>query len=107
MAKKADLRLSFGANPDEDDFHCDVVIYDTSLIGKRATLEVLVHIEVLDNRPVHDEKVVFSQLVTLAREERFTIPRAKMKAYTYNGIKIYIEIHVRLEVDDGIFFDYG
>ncbi len=105
MASKVDLTLLSGANPRSDDLRCNIVVHDPELLGKDAEVHVIVHVEVKDKRPVHDEKIVFRKHLKVTRETSFSFPRSKIRASTYSGSKINIELHVRLEVDDGLLFD--
>lgn len=75
------------------------------LIGHDAEAQIIAKVDVQDSSPVHKEDVIYRKAFKVKREGTFAIPRAKIRAYSYTGTKIHLELHARIVVDDAIFKD--
>ena len=104
MAEKIDITLQAGADF-ESPVICEIV-FDAELVGHDAEFQLVAEVEVKDSRPVHDEKVLFRQKFKILQNiHTFEIPRNAIKAYSYKGRKIKINIHTKVKVDDALIFD--
>ena len=105
MAEKATISLETGTDPLADALTLGVVFHDSALTGHDAQAQIIANVDVQDSSPVHKEHVIYRKAFKVTRESTFEIPRAKIRAYSYTGKQIHLEIHVRIVVDDSIFID--
>jgi hypothetical protein len=86
---------------------CTISVRDTTLLGHRAELSLVRRVVVHDDRPVNsgDEVVLRRKIDRLEMQTSFDLHRANLQVFSYNGAKIDVEIHSRLQIDDGILFD--
>jgi len=62
--------------------------------------------KVHDSRGVERSDVLVSRhLETLQPRHQFDLPRANLKAFSYRGSRVDIEIHSELQIDDGFLID--
>lgn len=78
---------------------------DLSLIGKDAEFKIEKHVKVNDSRAVNRSEVVFKKKLTLGQQNFVEISSDAIRAYSYHGAMIDIEVHTKLKIDDSILFD--
>ncbi len=104
MGKKATVVLRPGDEPDK--LRAEIELKDQELLGKAARLEIFAHVEVDDHRPVNNKRLLVSHKFKFAKPVVWLrIPIKRLRAYSYTGADISIEIKTRLTVDDSILFD--
>ena len=86
---------------------CTISVRDTALLGHGAELTLIRKVIVHDDRPVNssDDIVLRRKIDRLEMQTGFDLHRASLQLFSYNGAKIDVEIHSRLQIDDGILFD--
>jgi len=85
---------------------CVITVEDPDLLGHEAELTLTLRVDVLDRRPIPRERELFRTKLTLDRSSiEIPLPAEALCCYTYKGKEIEIELHARLEVNDGVLFD--
>lgn len=85
---------------------CSIDVHDESLLHRSAELKIVRHVEVHDSRGVDSSDVVLRRKIeSLQRKNEIDLHRASLKAFSYRGREISIEIHSELTIDDGVLFD--
>lgn len=85
---------------------CIVEVADASLYGHSAEFRLARKVVVKDSKPVHASDVVFrARIEVVGAQNIVEIPREQLRAYSYRGTLIDIELHTELKIDDGLIFD--
>ncbi|HEX9654601.1 MAG TPA: hypothetical protein VGA99_12905, partial [bacterium] len=82
-----------------------IEVMDAALLGKEASFEIEKHINVSDSRAVNRSEVVFKKRLTLSQQNLIDVSSESIRAYSYAGSMIDIEVRSKLKIDDGILFD--
>jgi len=103
-AESVTIRYAEGAPPSS--LRCLIEVGDPALLGHAAELRIVRHVKVKDQSPVHATDVVFkSAIASLAAANEVDIPREGLKAFSYRGTQIDIEVHSELQIHDGYVVD--
>ena len=103
MTKQAEIALSRDRPGQETT--CAIRIKDRKLIGHQARFRLVAEVKVHDKRAINDDKILFETRFSVTGERTFTIPGNKLRAHSYKGKMIDVQVHAALEVDDAILFD--
>lgn len=100
------VNLSYSQLHDHDSIQVEIIVNDQSLINEEVTFKITAHALVKDSRAVNNQRVMFSKKVRLTGSRSvFAISKSDVKAFSYNGGQIKIEIHASITINDGILFD--
>ncbi len=106
MSSQVEFSLEGGDDSESDSITCRVQINDQELFGHEGTFKLKANIKVHDSRGIDESTVLFEKKFQIKQPlEVFTIPRKSIRAYSYNGRMIDMEVHTVLEVDDAMIFD--
>ena len=100
--KKDRIKISLQSSPTVGFL---IEVMDAALLGKEASFEIEKHINVSDSRAVNRSEVVFKKRLTLSQQNLIDVSSESIRAYSYAGSMIDIEVRSKLKIDDGILFD--
>lgn len=85
---------------------CTIDVHDQSLLNHAAELKIVRRVRVHDSQGIDSSDVVFRRKIdSLQRKNAFELHRASLKAFSYRGHQISVEIHSEIQIDDGVIFD--
>ncbi|MEX0596138.1 MAG: hypothetical protein WD512_06520, partial [Candidatus Paceibacterota bacterium] len=103
MTEKFDVKITKAT---DNYFQCQITIKDRSIIGHQSKIMLVREILVKDKNPVHSEEILFETNFKIDLETvSIPIPAKSLQAYSYQGEMIEIEIHLKIELDDGYLLD--
>ncbi len=106
MAEAASITLERDGDRESGDIICRVRISDREHLDHMATFLLVAEVKVHDSRGVDSETVLHEEKFRASRSEHvIKIPRRHIRAYSYYGGMIDIEIHTKLIIDDAVMFD--
>ena len=106
MSKQVDFDFEAGDAKSDDDIICHIRIHDRELMGHKAKFMLQVEITVHDSRGIDEHATLFEKSFTIDKDDHtVSIPRKSVKAYSYKGKMIDMDVHTVLKVDDAMIFD--
>jgi hypothetical protein len=106
MSTKASITLKRESKIFSDDLLCEIQVHDHSLLGQNASFVLEREVDVHDRRAVNKSDILCARKFVLSSAtESFAIPGEKLRAFSYCGGKISINVTTKLIIDDALIFD--
>jgi len=106
MGEPVRISLEHDGDPLSGEIICRICDLDQRHTGHHATFKLVAEVKVHDSRAVNDVRILHEDSFQIAGPEHVvSIPRHTIRAYSYNGERIDIEIHTQLVIDDAVLFD--
>ena len=106
MTEAASITLERSGDRETGDITCHICIHDEKHNNHDATFRLVAEVKVHDSRAVNSENVLHEETFKITGPDHVvTIPRRDIRAYSYYGSMIDIEIHTRVIIDDAMLFD--
>ncbi len=102
----SDSKAALKVRTEGEKLDCVIEVFDQKLIGKPAKLKVFRKVEVRESRGITgSDEIEIADIPAIAARQEIEVTRESLKAFTYRGKDISIDIGIRLAIDDGVIFD--